>query len=140
MHSVKAISAHLAISATLLLAFIPAAAGGAEESKRVLLLSEFRPDTQTSLGRERVFRATLDDAVPGHVEHYTEYIDARAFPDERYRQALRDLLRQKYAGTQFDVVVTIGQRALEFTRDPIATRRQTHRREQRDVQIGRAHV
>ena len=114
MHSVKAISARLAISATLFLVFMPAAAGGAEEPKRVLLLSEFRPDTQTSLGRERVFRATLD-AVPGHIDHYTEYIDARAFPDERYRLALRDLLRQKYAGTQFDVVVTIGQRALEFT-------------------------
>ncbi len=87
----------------------------AEEPKRVLMLTEYKPDSPTNIARERIFRDTFNAAM-GYVDYYSEYIDAPTFSDRDYRLTLRDYLSRKYAKKRFDVVVTVGSLALEFMR------------------------
>src|SRR5262245_5177557 len=83
-----------------------------EEQKRVLMLSEFRPDTP----RQTIITDTLTKGLGGGVDYYPEFIDPPAFSDEDHQPALRDFLRRKYGRTSFDVIVVVGRTALEFIR------------------------
>jgi PAS domain S-box-containing protein len=87
-----------------------------EEQKRVLMLSEFRPDTPYNIERQNILRDTLTKGLAGPVDYYPEFIDPPAFSDEDHQPALRDFLRRKYGRTKFDVVVVVGRTALEFVR------------------------
>jgi PAS domain S-box-containing protein len=86
------------------------------EQKRVLMLSEFRPDTPYNIQRQNIIRDTLTEALKGSVDYYPEFIDPPAFSDEDHQPALRDFLRRKYGRTRFDVIVVVGRTALEFVR------------------------
>ena len=87
-----------------------------EEQKRVLMLSEFRPDTPYNIERQNILRDTLTEALKGSVDYYPEFIDPPAFSEEDHQPALRDFLRRKYGRTRFDVVIVVGRTALEFVR------------------------
>ena len=101
------------LAAVALLACVsPADAGG--QRKRVLMLSEFRSDTPTNVGRDAIYRDTLNQALGGQVDYYAEYIDAPEFASADYELALRDLLRVKYRGKGIDVVIAVGEAALRF--------------------------
>lgn len=45
---------------------------------------------------------------------YFEYLDAARFEDRRYRDALRRFIRDKYSDRTIDLVVPVGQSAIEF--------------------------
>jgi PAS domain S-box-containing protein len=87
-----------------------------EEQKRVLVLSEFRPDTDSNIQRQNILRDTLNEALKGSVDYYEEFIDAPAFSEEDHQLALRDFLRRKYGRTTPDVLIVVGRTALEFVR------------------------
>ncbi|MET0214279.1 MAG: hypothetical protein ABW292_14810, partial [Vicinamibacterales bacterium] len=87
-----------------------------QEQKRVLMLSEFRPDTPYNIERQNILRDTLTKGLAGTVDYYPEFIDPPAFSDEDHQPALRDFLRRKYGRTKFDVVIVVGRTALEFVR------------------------
>ena len=86
------------------------------EQKRVLMLSEFRPDTPYNIQRQNIIRDTLTKGVGGTLDYYSEFIDPPAFSDEDHQPALRDFLRRKYGRTRLDVIVVVGRTALEFVR------------------------
>jgi PAS domain S-box-containing protein len=86
------------------------------EQKRVLMLSEFRPDTPYNIQRQNIIRDTLTKGLEGTLDYYPEFIDPPAFSDEDHQAALRDFLRRKYGRTRFDVIVVVGRTALEFVR------------------------
>jgi PAS domain S-box-containing protein len=87
-----------------------------QEQKRVLMLSEFRPDTPYNIERQNILRDTLTEGLEERVDYYPEFIDPPAFSDEDHQLALRDFLRRKYVRTRFDVIVVVGRTALEFVR------------------------
>lgn len=86
------------------------------EHKRVLMLSEFRPDTPSNIQRQNILQDTLNEALKGSVDYYAEFIDAPAFSEEDHQLAWRDFLRRKYGRTTLDVVIVVGRTALEFVR------------------------
>lgn len=87
-----------------------------QEQKRVLMLSEFRPDTPSNIQRQSILRDTLNQALKGSVDYYEEFIDAPAFSERDHEPALRDFFRRKYGLTALDVVIVVGRTALEFVR------------------------
>src|SRR5262245_23440579 len=87
-----------------------------EEQKRVLTLSEFRPDTPSNIQRQNILRDTLNEALKGSVDYYEEFIDAPAFSEEDHQLALRDFLRRKYGRKTLDVLIVVGRTALDFVR------------------------
>ena len=46
--------------------------------KVVLMLSEFRPDSQASTDREEIIRSTLTQALREGVDYYAEFIDIKS--------------------------------------------------------------
>lgn len=48
------------------------------------------------------------------VDYYPEYLESNRFPTEAHSLALRDYLRQKYAGRPIDVVVAVTDASLDF--------------------------
>jgi PAS domain S-box-containing protein len=86
------------------------------EQKRVLMLSEFRPDTPSNIQRQNILRDSLNEALKGSVDYYEEFIDAPAFSERDHELALRDFFRRKYGRTVLDVVMVVGRTALEFVR------------------------
>jgi signal transduction histidine kinase len=85
--------------------------------KVVLMLSEFRPDSQASTDREEIIRSTLTQALRGGVDYYADFIDIDSFPDADYQTALRDFLGRKYKDTRFDAIIAVGPAALDFARE-----------------------
>ena len=92
-------------------------AGAQDARKVVLMLSEFRPDSQASTDREEIIRSTLTQALPEGVDYYAEFIDIDSFPDADYQMALQEFLRRKYKSTRFDAIIAVGQAALDFARE-----------------------
>jgi PAS domain S-box-containing protein len=86
------------------------------EQKRVLMLSEFRPDTPYNIERQNILRDTLNKGFEGTVDYYPEFLDPPAFSDEDHQPALHDFLRRKYRRTRFDVILVVGRTALDFVR------------------------
>ena len=102
--------------AVMMLLVATGAVQAQEEQKRVLMLSEFRPDTPYNIQRQNILRDTLTRGLEGAVDYYAEFIDSPAFSDDDHQPALRDFLRRKYGRTRLDVIVVVGRTALEFVR------------------------
>jgi signal transduction histidine kinase len=88
----------------------------AERQKQVLVLYSTRRDGQIAIVGERTLPQILDQAGPGGLDYYTEYIDRPRFPDSAHQAPFRDFLRVKYAQQQFDVVIAIDDLAVAFVR------------------------
>ena len=93
----------------------PDVARGQEARKVVLMLSEFRSDTQASIEREMIIRATLSESLREGLDYYAEFIDV-TIPGAEYRMALQEFLRRKYEHIRFDAIIAVGQTAFEFAR------------------------
>jgi signal transduction histidine kinase len=101
----------------LLLSIQTATAVAQVNEKRALVLYATRRDAQISIVGEREISRILDAAVPKGVDLYSEYIDRARFPDASYRAGFADFLRVKYAGTRFDVVISMHDVATDFVAD-----------------------
>ncbi len=88
------------------------AAQGAVEHKTVLLLfseeSNLRPQTIV----EQTLRSTLRNSSPVRVEIYSEYLDSFRTRVDGYEKELMGLLRNKYEGRRFDLIIAVLQPAL----------------------------
>jgi signal transduction histidine kinase len=80
----------------------------------VLVLYSTRRDAQIAVIGERELPRVLENGLPNGLDYYSEYIDRARFPDPAYQFALRDFLRLKYQGLQFDLVVALNDLALKF--------------------------
>ncbi len=102
-----------------ILAWLPFCHASAAESlgkqqKKVLVILSSRREAPYTVLVENAFRKTLGDALAGHLDYYTEYIDFARFSALEYEKAMRDFLRRKYAGQSLDVVITEGNAPFEF--------------------------
>ena len=98
-----------------LLLVIAAGAEGAGQQRRVLVLSEDTQHNAFASAIERSLHSALLERLGADLDYSTEYLPSSA--DEDYRNALRGLLRRKYAHRPLDVVIPIGTVALTFARD-----------------------
>lgn len=104
----------------LLVAIILAALSGVDTvraqqaHRQVLVLHATRPDAQFSLAAEGELSRTLNAEFDGNLDYYSEFIDVVRFPDAPYRAAFADFLRAKYRARQFDVVIGLGDAAVEL--------------------------
>src|SRR4029453_9972901 len=62
-------------------------------------------------------RSTLSSGLGAPVDFRTEFLDLPATPNAPYERRLRDLLRLKYEGVHFDLVVVLAVRALRIALD-----------------------
>jgi signal transduction histidine kinase len=84
--------------------------------KRVVVLYTTRRDEQLSIVGERLLPQLLDRSLDRSLDYYSEFIDIARFSDASYAAAFRDFLRLKYQGQHFDIVIAMGDVALEFLR------------------------
>ena len=83
----------------------------AEPSKKVLALHVIRRDSPAF---DDTFRAGLSGALSGQLDYYSEYIDLARLGDDKYHTALRNYLRERYAGDRVDLVIASGPSVVAF--------------------------
>jgi signal transduction histidine kinase len=106
----------LALGAALLTVLLPSPASAAETApKTVFMLWGGRPDLFANADVDRIIRARLAQEFGSDVDIYTEHVDTFRNAEEE-RLALRDFIRRKYAGKQFDIVIAIADQAAAFLR------------------------
>jgi signal transduction histidine kinase len=86
----------------------------ADEHKRVLVLYSTRRDSQISIIGEAELPRILEVGLGRDLDYYSEFLDVARFPDQTYREAFDDFVRQKYQGTRFDAIIAMGDIAVEF--------------------------
>jgi signal transduction histidine kinase len=89
-------------------------AQGADRPKEVLVLNTARQTEQFSQVSEREIPMLLAAGLEERIDYYTEYFDANRFPHPQYERVYVDFLRQKYAGKHFDLLLMMGDVAMDF--------------------------
>src|SRR5215467_11377965 len=97
----------LLVLMVLLPASLPAIRGqnnlGAQ--KRVLVFNLMRRDGTATLINDRTYRKVLTDGLAGQLDYYSESVDLARFGGDDYQVAFRDFLKQRYKGTDFDLII-----------------------------------
>jgi len=91
----------------------PAGASG-EAQTRVLTIYGMRKDIPAIEIIEKVLRKGLSDGLTGNLDHYSEYMDVPRSTRPDYQEALRDFLRRKYEHQEFNLIIPVGETAIEF--------------------------
>jgi len=91
------------------------AARAAETRKSVLLIYEARSDMLANVVVDRAIRKALTEKFEVNPDIYSEYFESS--PSPRAFPLLLSLLRHRYSGKVFDVVVPVGTTSLELVRE-----------------------
>src|SRR5580765_410776 len=91
-----------------------AGAQEADRTKQVLVLNTSRQTEQFSQVSEREIPTLLAAGLGQRIDYYTEYFDANRFPHPQYETVYVDFLRQKYAGRHIDLLLMMGDVAMDF--------------------------
>src|SRR5688572_12820127 len=86
----------------------------ADGQKQVLVLYSTRRDAQIAVVGDRELPRILEQGLPQGLDYYSEYLDWARFPDPEAEAAFVDFLRRKYQDQQFDLVIAMSDRALQF--------------------------
>lgn len=89
-------------------------ASASGHQKRVLVLNSTRHDEQFSVVSEREVPKLLAEGLGEEVDYYTKYFDALRFPQPEFDSAHFDFLRLKYDGRPFDLLIVMGDIAINF--------------------------
>src|SRR5215468_10174822 len=99
-------SALLVLAALLSAALFPLHAQvNSVAQKKVLVLHLMRRNDTSTLANERTYQRVLTDGLAGRLDYYSEYVDLARFGADDYQSALRDFLKQKYKGTDFNLIL-----------------------------------
>jgi signal transduction histidine kinase len=93
---------------------LPASALAQDHHKSVLVLYSTRRDSEFSTISEAELPRALDIGLGRNLDYYSEFIDLARFPESTYKSAFGDFLRLKYQGIRFDVVIAMGDVAIEY--------------------------
>jgi signal transduction histidine kinase len=93
---------------------LPASALAQDDHKSVLVLYSTRRDSEFSTISEAELPRALDIGLGRNLDYYSEFIDLARFPESTYKSAFGDFLRLKYHGIRFDVVIAMGDVAIEY--------------------------
>ncbi len=89
-------------------------AAPARIEKRVVILYSMPLDFPATQLVEKGLREALSEKTPFAVQIFSEYLDLSRFRHEKQRQALADLLRQRYASAPADLVIAVDVPATHF--------------------------
>jgi signal transduction histidine kinase len=89
-------------------------AHAADGPKQVLVVNSTRLDDQFSVVWGRELPKRLAEGLGERVDFYVEYFDFVRFPRPEYENAYLDFLRLKYAEKHFDLLILIGDVAIDF--------------------------
>ncbi|WP_428563910.1 MAG: ABC transporter substrate binding protein [Solidesulfovibrio sp. DCME] len=87
---------------------------GVGNEKRVAILYSMPLDFPATQLVEQGLREALSEKTPFAVQAFSEYLDLSRFRHESQRQALADLLRQRYGAAQIDLVIAVDVPATHF--------------------------
>ena len=82
--------------------------------REILVLNSTRQNEQFYVVSERQMPQLFAEGLGQQVNYYTEYLDANRFPLPRFEHMWVQFLRQKYAGRRFDLVLLMGDVAMDF--------------------------
>jgi signal transduction histidine kinase len=102
------------LAAIVLCATVLDGRASADDDKHVLVLHSTRRTTQLVTLSDRELPRILGDALPEPVDYYAEFVDEARFPLREYQVAFRNFLRSKYQELTFDLVIAMGDNALDF--------------------------
>jgi PAS domain S-box-containing protein len=77
--------------------------------KKVLAFHLMRSDDTSVLTNEGTYRKVLADGLAGQLDYYSEFVDLARFGVVDYQSALRDFFKQKYKGTDFDLIIAVNE-------------------------------
>jgi len=84
--------------------------------KNVLILNSYHQGFKWTDDITRGIISALEPAS-GTTRIYIDYLDTKWVKDEKYFQQLRQILKHKYSGTHFDLIVASDNDAFDFLRD-----------------------
>jgi signal transduction histidine kinase len=93
---------------------VPVETAWAADQKRVLVVYSTRRDAQIVVVGDRDLPRILERNLTQGVDYYSEFIDQARFASGEYRNAFRDFLRLKYSDHRFDLLIAMGDTAIEF--------------------------
>jgi signal transduction histidine kinase len=93
---------------------LPASALAQGDHRIVLVLYSTRRDSEFSTISEGELPRILDVGLARNLDYYSEFIDVARFPESAYKVAFGDFLRLKYQGVRIDLVIAMGDVAMEF--------------------------
>ena len=93
---------------------LPASALAQGDHKIVLVLYSTRRDSEFTTVSEGELPRILDAGLARNLDYYSEFIDAARFPESAYKVAFGDFLHLKYQGIRIDLVIAMGDVAMEF--------------------------
>src|SRR3984957_10915534 len=93
-----------------------ASAAPIKEIRRVLLLYPMGPSSPTIAVIDRQIRDVLEES-PYQIEFYTEYMDAKLFPDAHSQEGFRKWYIHKYRDRKPDLVVAVASGPVRFMID-----------------------
>jgi signal transduction histidine kinase len=86
----------------------------AQQQKRVLIFYSEDPAIPSNVILDQSVRAALRNGLPGQLQVYHEGLENFRIPNEKYENELTTLLARKYEGVQIDLLIALGQPALQF--------------------------
>ena len=102
--------------AVAVLCVVAASPRAADRETKVLILNGVDPTLPAFLAVDTAMRDTLAKDTTRRVQIFAEALDASRFAFPDFEQEFLALLRKKYKGVTFDVVVPITELAFHFVR------------------------
>jgi signal transduction histidine kinase len=87
------------------------------DTKSVLILYSNESFLPANIALGNALVAHTREALAGRVELYSEFLDLVRFPGDAHQKRTADVLRDKYRGRHFDLIVTAGPQALNLLAD-----------------------
>jgi signal transduction histidine kinase len=94
-----------------------ASAADPDRQRQVLLLYAESRLLPAIVSADATLRSTISSGLGAPVDFRTEFLDLPPAPSPAYERRLRDLLKLKYEGARFDLIVAFAVRALHIALD-----------------------
>jgi len=88
--------------------------GVAAPQQKALALYFASPESGGFAGGDAALRKVLVDGLGDHLEYTAEYLDLIRSADSRSQSMMRDYLKARYAGDQFDAIIATSPAVLQF--------------------------
>ncbi len=97
-----------------LLFFCVSAHAQTQEKKKILILNSYHHGLSWTDNILKGIKESLS-SVEKNIDYYIEYMDTKRFYGDRYFEKIFNLIKQKYGGIKFDLIIVSDNDALLFT-------------------------
>lgn len=86
----------------------------AQEKKKILILNSYHQGLSWTDNIVKGIKESLK-AMENSIDYYIEYMDTKRFYGDKYFEKIFNLMKQKYSGIKFDLIIVSDNDALLFT-------------------------